>query len=263
MEMAMGKKTLIKILTALTVAVLSGCSATPAAVQDGSPILSGRATSPVPSSEPNTPVLDGPVSINSLPYSLPGTTGYQTSVTFTVVNPSDFPMVSSYRVSVRAGGRVIDTTTGGEKVVLSPHQTLIVVNEPSNIKGAVPDAATVELYPNEAGQMDLPDPAGWKLSNISSLNCNSGFVGCQLSADLSYQGATSSDTQLNVAATSIAFSHLGRVVVAGNLMRASNPAAQMMPGQPVPVTGYLNGNPGNAAHLTQAFGVQLMAPVVP
>jgi hypothetical protein len=109
--------------------------------------------------------------------------------------------------------------------------------------------------------MDLPDPAGWKLSNISPLNCNSGLVGCQLNADLTYQGATPSDAQLNIKSISVAFPRSEKVVVAGNLTPPPGQSGQMMPGQPVPVTGYLNGSPGDAAQLTQAYGVQLVAPV--
>lgn len=85
--------------------------------------------------------------------------------------------------------------------------------------------------------MDLPDPAGWKLSNISPLNCNSGVVGCQLNADLTYQGATASDSQLNIKSISVAFSRSGRVVVAGNLAPPSGQSNQMIAGQPYPSLG--------------------------
>lgn len=260
-EVSMRKNTIRASLIVVSATVLSGCSATTGPAQDATsaPAAASSTSSFIP--EPDTPTLDGAVNVNSLPYSLPGTTGYQTSVTFTAVNPGDFPMVSNYRVTVSGGGKVVATTTGGDQVVLTPHQKLLVVDEPSSVQGAAPGGAAVNFYPNQAGQMGLPDPAGWKLSNISPLNCNSGVVGCQLNADLTYQGATASDAQLNIKSISLAFSRSGRVVVAGNLAPPAGQSGQMLPGQPVPVTGYLSGDPGDAAQLTQAYGVQLVAPV--
>jgi hypothetical protein len=257
----MNKNAVTTGLAVIIVAALAACSNTSQPAPGATLAPSNSSTAPSFSPESNMPTLDGAVSVNFLPYGLPGTTGYQTAVAFTVVNPSDFPMVSRYRVTVSGGGKVITTTTGGDQVVLAPHQKLLVVDEPSSVKGIAPEAATVNFYPNQAGQMDLPDPAGWKLSNISPLNCNSGVVGCQLNADLTYQGAAATDTQLAVKSVSVAFSRSGTVVIAGNLAESPGQSGQIVPGEPVPVTGYLDGNPGDTPQLTQAFGVQPVAPV--
>lgn len=174
------------------------CSAQP---QTGTPAQSAPAPTTsdvIPTQQPDVADLVGDVSVTALPYGLPNATGYDTAVTFTVVNPSDFPMVSPYRVTVTGGGKTLDTTDGNDEVVLAPHQQLLVVNRPNGVRDTPPDAATVSFYSNEAGQMALPDPAGWKLSNVTTPSCDGGFVGCEVNADLVYDGETNIDMQLKI-----------------------------------------------------------------
>ncbi len=221
--------------------------------------MAGGGTTSDVQMQPDLARLVGPVAVGSLPYGLGDSTGYQTAVTFTVENPSDFPMISPYRVSVTGGGRTLDTTTGSDLVVLAPRQRLLVVNQPNEVRDVAPDAAAVTFYANQAGQMALPDPAGWKLTNVTEPSCDTGFVGCEVNADLSYEGGTNIDVLLEFEKVSIAFTRDGRTVLAGNLTPAGS-SGGLVPGQPVPVTGYVTGDTGRATGLDHEFGVQVRVP---
>lgn len=255
------RKTIFTLALATATATLAACSAVGTVpAPPPRPSTSSPAAQPVP--EANTPTLAGPVAVDSLPYGLPGTTGYQTSVSFHVVNPSDFPMVSRFRVTTTAAdGKTVNVTDGSDQVALAPHQTLLVVNEPQGVQGTAPKSAKVQFYPNAAGQMVLPDPGGWKVTNISPPNCNSGFVGCQVTADLTYEGAPSPDMQLRVSGVSVAFAQGGTVVLAGNLAQSGGSTNLLIAGQPVPVSGYLNGKAvGDTS--SPEFGVQVVPPAM-
>ena len=91
-------------------------------------------------------------------------------------------------MTVNGGGNTLGATDGSNKVVLAPHQRLLVVSEPQDIQGTAPETATVTLYANEAGMMELPDPSGWQLTNVVGPGCNTGTVGCYVNADLTYTG---------------------------------------------------------------------------
>lgn len=201
----------------------------------------------------------GDVSVNALPYGLGNETGYETVVAFTAVNPSDFPMVSPYRVTVTGGGKTLDTTSGSDNVVLAPHQQLLVVSRPNNVRNTPPDKATVSFYSNEAGQIALPDPSGWKLTDVTAPNCDSGIVGCEVNADLVYDGATNVDMQLKFSSVAITFTENGKTVLAGSLSRNSS-SNGLLPGKPVPVTGYVIGKTPRLDNLEHQYGVQVIAP---
>lgn len=257
----MNKKIFTAVVLAVSAIGLTACAASSTAPPP-LPAPSAPSAAAQPAPQPDTPTLAGPVTVNALPYGLPGTTGYQTAVSFRAVNPSDFPMISRYRVTVAAAdGRPLTVTDGSDQVVLAPHQTLLVVDEPQGVQGTPPKSAKIQFYPNDAGQMALPDPGGWKITNISPPNCNSGFVGCQVTADLTYEGATSPDMQIGVKSVSVAFGQGGTIVLGGNLTQSGGSTSTLMPGQPVPVSGYLNGkDPGDSS--SPEFGVQLMPPAM-
>jgi len=92
-EVSMRKNSIGASLSAVTATVMNGCSAATVPAQDATSVSGTASPSSSFGPEPDTPTLDGAVDINSLPYGLPGTTGYQSSVAFTAANPSDFPMV--------------------------------------------------------------------------------------------------------------------------------------------------------------------------
>src|SRR4051794_25360052 len=236
--------------------VLTGCgpSGQGAASEASSPAASSSPADSSPSSAlapgRQPAQLAGTVTVRALPYPLPGTTGYQTSVAFEAENPQNFPVISPYRVTVSGGGQVVDTTDGSDQVVLAPHQRLLVVSEPSDVEGTVPDSATVTFYGNEAGMLELPDPAGWQLTNVTGPNCNTGLVGCEVNADLTYVGTVSEDARANVSVSTVAitFNRGDEIVFAGSLHSSSSFGA-LTPGQPVPVTGYVVGDESAAAGL--------------
>jgi hypothetical protein len=225
----------------------------------GGPSAPPSAATGAPQPQPDRPELVGRVSVNALPYGLPNATGYDTAVSFTVRNPSDFPMVSPYRIVVSGRGKTLQTTSGSETVVLAPHQDLLVVDKPSNITNTPPDAATVTFYANQAGQMSLPDPSGWKLTNVSGPNCNFGHVGCDVTADLTYDGRTDADMRFSINGVAIAFTRGENTVFAGRLS-LGNIEERIVPGQPLPVSGYVVGAATDVTGLRDSYGVAVIQP---
>ncbi|MCW0213488.1 MAG: hypothetical protein OJJ54_09020 [Pseudonocardia sp.] len=65
--------------------------------------------------------------------------------------------------------------------------------------------------------------------------------------------------QLSIKSVSIAFTANGRTVLAGNLSRNSG-SNGLVPGKPIPVTGYVTGKASDVNDLERQFGVQVVAP---
>jgi hypothetical protein len=250
----------------LSIAVLlvAGCSSSNGTTADPSSTSAAPTSTAVaePTRIPalNSAELAGPVTVLALPYPLPGTTGYQTAVAFEVQNPEDFAMVSPFRVTVSAGPQVLDATSGSDRVVLAPRQRLLVVNQPSDVEGTEPDTAAVTFYANEAVQLELPDPKGWQLENVTGPTCDTGLVGCEVNADLTYTGTVSQDAASNLAVStvSVTFNRGDEVVLAGNLSVSSGGSGPVAPNQPVPVSGYVVGDPGDSStDLELRYGVMV------
>lgn len=202
-------------------------------------------TTPSPSNvfpvkkQPDKPVVDGAITVLWVPYGLPHTTGYDTAVAMYVKNPSDFPMISPYRVTVFSGGRRIAVTDGTDAVVLAPHERKpLVVHDQLDIEGAKPATATITFYANEAGQVELPTAADWRFTN-RTFNCNNGLTQCDANADITYTGHTGQYVP-SVAEVDVIVhrsqDNSGPVVAAGTLT-PNGPIAG--PNEPAPMTGYI------------------------
>ena len=134
-------------------------------------------------------------------YGLPGTTGYQSAVTFNVRNPNTFPVYGlTYRVTLKAqsgkvlgvvspgspeeGSRALNLAAGEERGFV---QLLDVESEASD----PPDRASVTLYrpataddvANAASYPSVLPKTAWKATN-SAIVCDDGFVGCKVDFDL-------------------------------------------------------------------------------
>jgi hypothetical protein len=65
--------------------------------------------------------------------------------------------------------------------------------------------------------------------------------------------------RLNINNVAIVFTNNGKTVLAGTLSR-NGTSSGLVPGKPVPVTGYVIGKASDVNNLEHQFGVQVVAP---
>lgn len=227
------------VLAISAVAGLTGCVGGSGSTGSGGTSPTAKA-SPTPTEQSNKPRLEGQPRLFSQSYPLPDTTGHSTYVAFRVTNPSSFPMVSPFRVTLHAGAKSV-SSDGTNTVVLAPHETRWVSFSPiEDIEGATaPQRADVSFYANQAGQMVLPKPTDWRLTK-PTLSCDTLSTVCEANADVTFSGPEREATGLSVEHASIIIhrgnSQNGPIIGAGSLT-PSNMDGSVTAGEPLPLTG--------------------------
>ncbi|MEV0133990.1 hypothetical protein AB0H83_36680 [Dactylosporangium sp. NPDC050688] len=185
----------IRVLAAAATALLSaGCGdSTNQQPDDG-------IGQPVANASPVTPLLVGEPTVVSLPYGLPDEVGFDTSVVFTLTNPSDKPLAAAtyqYELFDKAGTSL--GTSGPRNVPLAAKETRLVVDgelDPS-VPGDLDDRSTVTTRSPRTAKVSVfaAVPTGapvepitrWQANNLK-INCNTGVVGCSVTGTVTWTG---------------------------------------------------------------------------
>jgi len=187
-----------------------------------------------PSAPPIPTVVGKPV-VTSMPYGLPGTTGYDTIVATTVTNKTGKDILNApLKVTVTGGGKTL-AVSSEDTVSLVAGETRVVLSTPE-VTGTKPSAASVKAYEGDTlpGQKPLPNPKFWKTTNVH-IQCGTGIVGCEITADLTWTG---SGTPTISGADAVVTKGKGGPIVAGGQL-SSDHSGPVSANQPIPFKGFI------------------------
>jgi hypothetical protein len=184
---------------------------------------------------PANEVTAGPVTILTNEYGLPDTTGWDTAAVFDLTNNGDFITAASYRVRVSStDGATTTASDGSDTVALTPGETATVVADGLDPTGpSAPTQGEVTVYGRStAPAVALVGEPDWVSSN-ELFECDNGLVGCGITGDLTYNGASpfASPETIQVVA------YRGEEIVAAG--HTTTQQLDVTPGQTVPYEGQI------------------------
>ncbi len=236
-------------LACLTLTLTACASSPPPEVGADKVETSPSVTSPGSEVEPEpvtAEVVGDPVVV-SLPYGLPDTIGFQTAVVVTLRNPSDNPLsAASFDAEVFGPDGSSLATSDPTTTPLAPRETRTVVltelhvEVPGNLGGdpgdferamkKAPSRVEVSTYASMPSDVPVVPAAQWRASRAKISNCDSGFVGCDVTGRLSWTGADAVEGPITVYA--VVHDSKGKIVAAGSGV----PDVQTFPsGAPQPI----------------------------
>ena len=236
-------------LTFLTMTLTACSSSPPSEVGADQVETSPGVTSPGSAVEPEpvTPEVVGDPVVVSLPYGLPDTIGFDTAVVVTLSNPSDKPLgAASFDAEVFGPDGSSLATSDPATTPLAPHETRTVVltelqvevpgdlgGDPGDFERAMkkaPSKVEVTTYASMPSDVPVVPATQWRASRAKIANCDSGFVGCDVTGRLTWTGADAVEGPIMVYA--VVRDSKGKVVAAGSGV----PDVQTFPsGAPQPI----------------------------
>lgn len=191
-----------------------------------------QATSTPP--PPAEVVTAGPVTILTNEYGLPDTTGWDTVAVFDLTNTGEYVTAVPYRVTVSsADGATTAASDGSDAVILSPGETVTVVEDDLDPTGpSPPSQGEVTVYgPASGPAAGLVGEPEWASSN-ELFDCNNGLVGCGMTGDLTYDGPA----MASLGALQIVAYRGEEIVAAGSTVSEQS---DVTPGQVIPYSGQI------------------------